>query len=119
VLVEKGESANDVSMSIPCDEAMREAFRRAQMRGRVFPQVCDFPPSVSADAVEQLYLPSVRACNSSSSSYPATTPPNMGISPVRRGPLEMTEFSREGDDAAFLTNGGDAWAAVLLLHRGL
>ncbi|KPI85968.1 hypothetical protein ABL78_4970 [Leptomonas seymouri] len=100
-------------MMIPSDAVMAEAFRRAQMRGHVFPQTCDFPPSVSSSVVEMTYLAPLKAVSGASGA-----PSRAEDTPVlQRGPLEMTAFSRETDDASFLTNGGDAWAAILLLEE--
>ncbi|KPA83337.1 hypothetical protein ABB37_02992 [Leptomonas pyrrhocoris] len=100
-------------MQVPFDAVMTEAFRRAQMRGRVFPQTCDFPPSVSTDELERTYLPPLHAlCGAPVSSQQKADNPVFHC-----GPMELTAFPRDTDDASFLTNGGDAWAAVLLLEE--
>lgn len=108
------------------DVVMTEAFWRAQMRGRVFPQLCDFPPSVSAEVAERLYLAPLRSlcmgCNNPENSRNA--PPHHrhlknDTGTLQRGPLEVTEYSQETDTASFLTSGGDAWAAALLLEEVL
>lgn len=101
-------------MSFTFDAVAQEAFRRAQIRGHVFPEACDFPPSISRDVVELTYLAPLRALNNS-----VTTPLKVKMPVLQRGPLELTAYSREMDDASFATNGGDAWAAVLLLEESV
>ncbi|CAD2218005.1 hypothetical protein AGDE_13243 [Angomonas deanei] len=43
------------------EEILQEAFLRAQIAGRGIPTLYDFPPSVSEEEVNKLYLPSIEA----------------------------------------------------------
>lgn len=100
-------------MSIPNDDVMREAFRRAQMRGLAFPQLCDFPPSVSRERVEIAYLAPLRRLIGATTASASTTPSLARLPAVQYGPLEYTTFSTATDTPSFVTSGGDAWAAVV------
>ncbi|GET90871.1 hypothetical protein, conserved [Leishmania tarentolae] len=100
-------------MECPWDDVMTEAFRRAQIAGRVFPLLCDFPPSVPRDVAEIKYLMPLRELSEAGR---GGTP--MHTVPLWCGPLEVTGFSESIEDeeeSLFMTYGGDAWATALLL----
>ncbi|KAG5472483.1 hypothetical protein LSCM1_03882 [Leishmania martiniquensis] len=99
-------------MQSPWDDVMTEAFRRAHMAGRVYPQLCDFPSSVPEDVVEREYLMPLRALSGDGSGGASTH------AALRCGPLEVTGFSNVMEDEAeslLVTHGGDAWAAPLFV----
>lgn len=92
---------------------MTEAFRRAQMAGRVFPQLCDFPPSVPRDVAELKYLMPLRAFSEVRRGSAPTH-----AAPLWCGPLELTGFSdsmEDEEESLFMTYGGDAWSAALFV----
>ncbi|KAG5496715.1 hypothetical protein JIQ42_03547 [Leishmania sp. Namibia] len=104
-------------MQCPWDDVMTEAFRRAHMAGRVYPQLCDFPPSVPGEVVERKYLLPLRALGGDGSRGAST------CAALWCGPLEVTGFSdlmEDEKESLFMTHGGDAWAAPLFVasHTG-
>lgn len=109
-------------MQAPWDAVMSEAFRRAQMSNRVFPQLCDFPPSVPRDVVELKYLMPLRAL---SGEGPSGARALSRASPAHCGPLEVTGYADPAHEAggggapSLLTHGGDVWAAALYVEAHL
>ncbi|AIO00481.1 hypothetical protein LPMP_302580 [Leishmania panamensis] len=100
-------------MQCPWDEVMTEAFRRAQMAGRVFPQLCDFPSSVPGDVVQLTYLKPLRALNGDDRGGAP-----MHAAPLLCGPLEVTGFfdpMEDEEESLLMTYGGDAWASALFV----
>lgn len=81
---------------------LTEAFRRAQIGGRLFPVLCDFPPFVSADEVERVYLPALYRDGAARGAM-------VEVSPIRVTTETTAERSHE---APLLTYAGDGVAAA-------